>query len=109
MTDLPHLDMLEADIRNINMMNTQSMQRNARAHIQNTFMLINADADCRAAGNKAIAIFDELAHEAAVLTVEESHKQKLDQLTAEALAAVVALKMECERCGPNDVARALGV
>lgn len=108
MTDLPYLDMLETNVRSIDMMNTQFLQRNARSHIQNTFALIETDIECRAAGDRVIAICTELATEAAVLTIEESHKRKLEELIAVALGAISALKLECERCGPNGVAKALG-
>ena len=103
------INMLRTEVRDANFTSANTLARNAVAHVQNTLRWFEADAACVLAGEQARMACQRLAQEVSAMAPSESLKTVIAERKSHAFDALDTFEKECRRCGPSEMAKALGV
>jgi len=104
------IEMLRSQTANADVVSADGLAKSALVDVQGILSWFEADANCRLAGEHVTVKCQRLARSLmAMEPPSEAERSVIEDQRTEALAAIDKLREECERCGPSDKAKSLGI
>lgn len=104
-----HMDMAEAEIRNLDGMLSARGNNNLRAHLHNAFQYVKPSAVAIAAASDVEAAYRKLLVEIQSTPYGMGKSEGVEDARRVALDRLRVLRQDLHACAPSDTARALGV